>query len=321
MSDLMHQDFSTVQSNQQQKPVTLVAAARITPLTKLTFLTGSTPIADITPPVSGYVECTFIGLAAEEDGDGPPLGDARRFAVLGGTTVTNTGASVVTGDLGLSPGTSVTGFPPGLIVNGEQHVADTVAADGQLALTTLYNALAAMVATETLAPGVVIGTGGTRPSFGPGVYDWATAGQLTGTVTLTGDADDVFVFRTGTTFTSANASAVVLAGGALAKNVFFLVGSSATFGTTSAMIGNVVALTSITATTGGTFNGRLLARNGAVTLDTNTVNLTAAGGSGTEGASLVTTGNIQNAYTPVAGVPYTLIYDPSTSKWYGPATP
>ncbi len=210
-------------------------------------------------------------------GSGPPLGDAQRFAVLGATTDTNTGPTVIVGDLGLYPGTSITGFPPGT-VSGEIHATDPTALRGQNALTTLYNALAALPSTETLAPGVVIGSGGTRPSFGPGVYDWATAGQLTGTVTLTGNATDVFVFRAGSTMTTASASAVVLAGGALPQNVFWKAGSSVTLGTTTAFQGVAIALASVTANTGATVRGRLFARTGAVTMDSNTIS--ASGGSG-----------------------------------------
>lgn len=217
-------------------------------------------------------------------GSGPSLGDAQRFAVLAASTVTNTGSSVIVGDLGLYAGTSVTGFPPG-IVSGTQHITDATAAAGQASLVTAYNAVAALTSTETLAPGVVIGTGGTRPSFTAGVYDWATAGQLTGAVTLTGSSTDVFVFRMGSTLTTASAPSVVLAGGAQAQNVFWLVGSSATLGTTTAFIGNILAMDSITANTSATVNGRLLARTAAVTLDTNTVSLAAAGGSGTSASA------------------------------------
>lgn len=314
--DLQFQDLSTVQSNQQQKPIIMPSAAIIAPKTKLTFLTGSVAIATITPPATGYHELTFIFKDGDSaDGAGPPLGATRSFGALAGTTVTNTGATMIDGDVGVHPGSAITGFPPGVLTNGGAlHAADVKAAAAKVDLVTLYNALAALVSTETLAPGVVIGSGGTRPSFGPGVYDWATAGQLTGAVTLTGGPTDVFVFRTGTTMISAAAASVVLAGGALAKNVFWLVGSSATLGTTTAMIGQIVALTSITINTGATLNGRALARNGAVTLDTNVITL--SGGAGITGPTFLTTGNIQQAFTPMINQWFTLIWDPATAKYY-----
>lgn len=317
MSDLYHQDFHTVQSGLQPKPPTIDSAASITPITKLTFVRGSVQIANITPPVTGYHELTFIFTGGGMVGSGPPLGDVQRFGAISGTTVTNTGATTVDGDVGVHPGSAITGFPPGIMTNGgELQAANQIAADAKAALVVLYDALAALASTETLAPGVVIGSGGTRPSFGPGVYDWATAGQLTGAVTLTGGPTDVFVFRTGTTMISAAASSVILAGGALPQNVFWLVGSSATFGTTTALIGNVVALTSITANTGATVNGRLLARNGAVTLDANVITL--SGGAGIVGPAFLTTGNIRDAYVPVIDRHFTLIYDPSTAKYWSP---
>ncbi|MEV4187505.1 ice-binding family protein [Streptosporangium canum] len=195
-----------------------------------------------------------------------PLGEAADFAVLAGSTVTNTGATTVTGDLGLSPGTAVTGFPPGT-VSGTIHTADA-AAQAKVDLATAYDDAAARtpattvpteLGTTTLTPGVYTSTAGT---FG-----------ITGTLTLDaqGNPDAVFIFQTASTLITASASTVTLTGGAQASNVFWQVGSSATLGTGSSLAGNILALTSITATTGVSVNGRVLARNGAVTLDTNTI--------------------------------------------------
>jgi hypothetical protein len=195
-----------------------------------------------------------------------PLGTADNFAVLAGSAVTNTGPTVVTGDLGLSPGTSVTGFPPGT-VNGTQHVTDAVAGQAQTDLTTAYNDAAAQAPTGTVSADL----GG--QTLTPGVYNSASSLGLTGALTLDaqGNANAVFIFQAGSTLTTASASSVNLVNGAQACNVFWQVGSSATLGTTSTFRGTILALTSITLTTGATVDGRVLARNAAVTLDTNTI--------------------------------------------------
>lgn len=195
------------------------------------------------------------------------LGTAANFAVLAGSTVTNTGSTVVTGDLGLSPGTAVTGFPPGTVV-GTIHAADAAAAQAQVDLTTAYNDAARQ------APNAAIPTelGGT--TLTPGAYNSASGTfGITGNLTLDaqGDPDAVFVFQAASTLITASDSTVTLTGGAQACNVFWQVGSSATLGTNSSLAGNILALTSITVTTGVSVNGRVLARNGAVTLDTNTI--------------------------------------------------
>src|SRR3989338_649014 len=195
------------------------------------------------------------------------LGTADGFAVLAGSTITNTGSSVINGDLGLSPGTAVTGFPPGTL-NGTQHAADTAAANAQAALTTAYNNAAGQTPVSTVPTEL----GGTIKTAG--VYDSA-AGTfgITGTLTLdaAGDPNAVFIFKTASTLITAGSSNVVLANGAQACNVFWQVGSSATLGTNSTFKGNILALTSSTLTTGANVEGRVLARNGAVTLDSNII--------------------------------------------------
>ncbi len=196
------------------------------------------------------------------------LGTDTGYAVLGGSTVTNTGPSVINGDLGLSPGTSVTGFPPGT-VHGVQHVADATAAQAQSDLTAAYNDAAGRTPTTTLtSPGDIGGT-----TLTPGVYRAASSLNLTGTVTLDaqGDPNAVFIFQIGSTLITAPASNVSLVNGAQACNVFWQVGSSATIDTTSSFKGSILALTSITVNTGAVIEGQALARNGAVTLDTNTI--------------------------------------------------
>jgi hypothetical protein len=204
----------------------------------------------------------------------PSLGTAQSFAVLGGSTVTNTGPSVITGDLGVSPGSAVTGFPPGSVVSGTIHAADAVALAAQGGVTTAYNSLAGQVCSRDLTGQDLGGM-----TLTAGVYCFSSSAQLTGTLTLDaqGNANAVFIFQIGSTLTTASASSVVLINGGSVCNVFWQVGSSATLGTTTSFVGNILALTSITLTTGATVNGRALARNGAVTLDSNTVSAASCG--------------------------------------------
>ncbi len=198
---------------------------------------------------------------------GPTLGTAGNFAVLAGSAITNTGSSVINGDLGLSPGTSVSGFPPG-ILNGVQHVADAPAAGAKADLVNAYNYAYGQLPVYRISTEL----GGSL--INRGVYDSAdgTFG-LTGTLTLDalGDPAAVFIFKSSTTLITAASSRVVLAGGAQACNVFWLVGSSATLGSNSTFKGSILALTSVTLTTGAQVEGRILARNGAVTIDSGAV--------------------------------------------------
>jgi len=199
----------------------------------------------------------------------PPLGTEQSFAVLGGSTVTNTGPSVITGNLGVSPGTAITGFPPG-ILTGVTHAGDAQAIQAQSDTTTLYDDLAGQACTSDITGQEL---GGKTPV--PGVYCFSSSAQLTGALTLDagGNAGAVWVFQTGSTLTTASNSSVLLKNGAQACNVFWKVGSSATLGTGTTFVGNIVALTSVTLTTGANVSGRVLARNGAVTMDSNLVTL------------------------------------------------
>ena len=197
------------------------------------------------------------------------LGTASTFAVLAGTTITNTGSTVISGYIGLSPGTAVTGFPPGLQSSGTTLVADAQALAAQNDLTTAYlNAAASTPATTSPSD-----LGGS--TLTPGIYASSTSMALTGTLTLNGggDASAVFIFQAGSTLTTASGSNVILENGAQACNIFWQVGSSATLGTTSSMSGTIMALSSATLNTGAAVSGRVLARNGAVTLDDNVINV------------------------------------------------
>lgn len=196
------------------------------------------------------------------------LGTAQNFAVLGGSTVTNTGPSIITGDLGVWAGNAITGFPPGS-VNGTIHAGDAVALQAQSDVTTAYNALAGMALTQDLS-----GTDLGGLTLTPGVYFFSSSAFLTGTLTLDaqGDPDALFVFQMGSTLITASNSSVQMINSGDACDVYWQVGSSATLGTDTSFQGNILALTSITLNTRATMiEGRALARNGAVTLDSNTI--------------------------------------------------
>ncbi len=210
---------------------------------------------------------TLASLSSSARAASVALGAADSFAVLGGSTVTNTGSSVISGDLGVSPGTAVTGFPPGTVIGGTIHANDGLAAQARGALSTAYDDAKRRSSTATISADLA----GSRLT--PGVYTSASSLGLSGDLTLDaqGDPNAVFVFQAGSTLTVSAASRVLLIGGAQACNVFWQVGDSATIGSTSPFGGNILALNSITLTTGATLNGRALARNGAVTLDTNTI--------------------------------------------------
>lgn len=189
------------------------------------------------------------------------------FSVLGGSTVTNTGTTTVNGNLGVSPGTAVTGFPPGVVV-GTIHSADAAAGQAQTSLTTLYNQLAGMTCNTSLTGQDLGGL-----TLTPGVYCFASSAQLTGTLTLNAqnNPNAVFVFQIGSTLTTASNSSVVLINNASSCGLFWQVGSSATLGTGTALAGSIVALSSITLNSGASVAGRTLAQNGAVTLAGNQV--------------------------------------------------
>jgi hypothetical protein len=229
------------------------------------------------------------GPRASTDGHGvramavaPNLGVAGSFGVLASSTVTNTGPTVVTGDLGVSPGTAITGFtgfPPGGpgTVIGTIHSADAVAGQAQTDTTTAYNALAGQGCNVDLTGQNLGGM-----TLTPGAYCFSSSAFLTGTLTLDGQGNPgaVWVFQIGSTLITASGSQVNFINSGQSCGAFWQVGSSATLGTGSTLRGNVLALASITATTGARSFGALLARNGAVTLDTNVVNVVGSCGSG-----------------------------------------
>ena len=191
------------------------------------------------------------------------------FALLSGSSITSTGATNITGDLGLSPGSSIGGFPPG-ILTGTQHINDDAATQAKLALVVAYNDAAGRTSTDivtlsgnigglTLTPGLYKSTSSLAISSGDLTFD------------AKGDAGAVFIIQIASALTTTSGRQVFLTGGALASNIFWQVGSSATFGTTTVFKGTVLAMESITFNTGATLDGRAFARTGGITLEGNTI--------------------------------------------------
>lgn len=226
------------------------------------------------------------GLDASAHGDGhfvltdgtsvdarPPgdvdLGTAGTFAILAGSEITNTGPTVITGDVGISPGTAITGFPPGVVMDGTVHSADAIAAQAKADLNTAYN----NAATHSGSPVPTTGDLGGR-TLTPGLYVSDTSLEISsGDLTLDAQNDPsaVWVFQMATTFIAFSGHKVILVNGARDTNVFWQVGSSTVIGTYTEVAGNFLTQTSISAQTGATIDGRLLTQTGAVTLDTNNI--------------------------------------------------
>ncbi len=270
-----------------RKTPPLLLARRLTALAAVALLAGcgncsvpafqaaaARPIPGTTPPPPG-VTPTPVTLSCAQNaivGQAVPLGSAATFAVLAGSTVTNSGPTIVTGDLGVSPGTAVTGFGPGggTVTGGSIHAGDPTAAQAQLDLTTAYNNAAGRVNPNAVPAdigGMVIA---------PGLYRAPVSLAITGNVTLDGqnNPNSVFIFQMASTLTTASNSSVSLINSANACNVFWQVGSAATLNTGSVFNGNILAQSSISLGTGATLNGRLLARSGAVTLLSNIITKT-----------------------------------------------
>jgi len=238
------------------------------------------------------IAAAAIILFTATPGSAQILGTAGNYGVLGSSTVTNTGNTVITGDLGVSPGTAITGFSaidggPGLF-SGADNQGNAAAAQAQADAAKAYTSLAALSYTADLS-GVNLG----GLTLTPGVYFFNSSAQLTGTLTLDAENDPhaLFVFQIGSTLTTASDSVVNVINANPASGpdsgLYWLVGSSATLGTGTLFAGSILALTSITLNTGAAIdNGRALALNGAVTLDDNLIDASnpnggfGAGGSG-----------------------------------------
>jgi hypothetical protein len=266
--------------------VTYVASTNVATLTPSGSLAPSTTYtATITTGAkdqfgnalaANYVWSFTTSAACTPPSGALALGAACSFGILGATpAVANTGPTNVTGDIGIWPAASVTGFPPGTFT-GAEHLGDTVAMTAQGDLTTAYNNAAAA------AGGAVLPADAGGLTLAPGVYKTTSAQPtlgITGNLTLSGPPTGVWIFQIVSALTtaagssSAPASQVIMAGGATSHNVFWQVGSSATLGTYSTFQGTIMAKASITLTTGATLDGRALAETGAVTLDSNPVNV------------------------------------------------
>lgn len=231
------------------------------------------------------------------------LGTTATYSVLGGQAVTNTGPTTLGGDLGVSPGTAITGFPPG-IVGGATHAGDAQAAQAQSDLTIAYDDAAGRAPTATVA-GDLVGQ-----TLLPGVYKSTSTLDVSGALTLNGQGNpnSVFIFQVASALTTASASSIVLTNSAQACNIYWQVGSSATLGTTSTFKGTILALTSISVTTGTTVEGRALARNGQVSLDTNVFTMP-----GCATVSPTPTASATPSPTPTATIPGATITSPAAA--------
>lgn len=223
-----------------------------------------------TPPPASSGTTTPITIPTQTTSHAPvAMAGAVNLAILAGSGITNTGATVITGDMGLSPGTSVGGFPPG-ILNGTLHINDAIANQAKLDLTAAYNDAAGRTSTEIVTLSGNIG----GLTLTPGLYkSTSTLALSSGDVTFDakGNASAVFIIQIASALTVTSGRQVILAGGAVASNIFWQVGSSATFGTTSSFKGTIMAMQSISFDTGASLTGRALARSGAVTMAGNTI--------------------------------------------------
>ncbi|MEA2233212.1 MAG: hypothetical protein QOD83_3028 [Solirubrobacteraceae bacterium] len=292
-------------------------------------LTRATTVAATTASVrtvgAAFLLSLLFALPAQAAAVNPPLGSAASFAVLGGSAVTNTGATILTGDLGVSPGSSISGFPPGT-VTGTNHGNGPVSTAAQADIGTAYG-FAAGESCDTNLTGLNLG----GMTLTPGVYCFDSSAQLTGVLKLDalGDPNAKWLFQITSSLTTASNAAVVLVNGgpACANNINWQVGSSATVGSGTLFLGNILANTSITLTAGANSTGSLYAHTGAVTMDTNHVS-TCSGGSippppalaisTTPSGSVPAGGSISDSATMTGGV------SPSgtvTFKLYGPGDP
>lgn len=230
------------------------------------------------------------------------LGSAQNFGVLAGSTITNTGTTTIRGEIGVSPGTAIADNGA-IVLNGIKHLNDGFAQQAQIDALSAYTSLASQPFTTNLS-GQDLGSVGT---LSPGIYRFNSSAQLTGTLTLDAmnDPNALFIFQIGSALTSASNSSVSLLNGSPNTGLYFQVGSSATLGTGSMFVGNILADQSITLTTASTLlSGRAIALNGAVTLDSNKItndcSESACGTSSDFGSVGFSGGNISAVPVPAA---------------------
>ena len=225
------------------------------------IITGCKKKSDNVTPVAAPIQTTVqppVSLASSEN-----------LAILAGSAISNTGGTIITGDIGLSPGSSVGGFPPG-IVNGTVHINDSIAVQAKLDLTAAYNDIAGRTSTDFVTLSGNIG----GLTLTPGLYKSTSSLAISyGDLTLDakGNTNAIFIFQIASSLTTTSGRKVILTGGAKASNIYWQVGSSVTFGTTSDFKGNILAMQSITLNTGTKLNGRVFARAGAITMIGNTI--------------------------------------------------
>jgi hypothetical protein len=243
------------------KNINLFGPLAIAAIILVTSCTNNDPAPTGTNPVVIPIQTTTMSTVS--------LGGLSSLAIIAGSGITSTGATVITGDIGLSPGSSIGGFPPG-ILNGTQHINDDISNQAKIDLTAAYNDLAGRTSTDivtlsgnigglTLTPGLYKSTSSLAISSGDLTFD------------AKGNSNAVFIIQIASTLTTTSGRQVILSGGALASNIFWQVGTSATFGTTSVFKGTVLAMQSITFNTGATLDGRGFARTGAITMAGNTI--------------------------------------------------
>ena len=233
----------------------------------LAFVLGCSDDDDATP--GGNPQVIPVQTNAQATVTSATTASLIDMAILAGSSITNTGATTITGDLGLSPGTSIGGFPPG-ILNGTQHINTAIANQAKLDLTAAYNDAAGRTSTDIVTLSGNIG----GLTLTPGLYKSTSSLAISsGDVTFDakGNADAVFIIQIASTLTTTSGRKVILSGGAKASNIFWQVGTSATFGTTSVFKGTIMAMQSITFNTGATLDGKALARTGGITLAGNTI--------------------------------------------------